>query len=53
MADDIGVLFEFADADEASASELRESIKTLTAAVEESETQMLLGGANDALNAIV
>lgn len=51
--DDIGVLFEFAEADEASAAELRETIKRLTGAVEESETQMLLGGENDARNAIV
>ncbi len=53
MVDDIGVLFEFAVADEASAAELRETIKRLAVAVEESETQMLLGGENDARNAIV
>lgn len=53
LADDIGVLFEFADADEASAGELRESIQKLAAEVEKSETEMLLGGQNDALNAIV
>ena len=51
--DDIGVLFEFADADAASAAELRETIKRLSHEVEESETQMLLGGENDARNAIV
>lgn len=51
--DDIGVLFEFAAEDAASAAELRETIKRLTSAVEESETQMLLGGENDARNAIV
>ncbi len=53
LVEDIGVLFEFAEADEASAGELRDSIRKLTADVEESETQMLLGGENDSLNAIV
>lgn len=53
LVDDIGVLFEFADEDDASAAELREAIQRLTAAVEESETQMLLGGESDARNAIV
>ncbi|MDX2031884.1 MAG: peptide chain release factor 2 [Blastocatellia bacterium] len=53
LVEDIGVLFEFADADEGSAAELRDSIAKLTADVEESETQMLLGGPNDGLNAIV
>jgi peptide chain release factor 2 len=53
MAEDIGVLFEFAADDEASARELRETIRKLAADVEASETQMLLGGENDALNAIV
>ena len=51
--DDIAVLFEFAAEDDSSIDELRESIKRLTKDVEESETQMLLGGQNDALNAIV
>jgi peptide chain release factor 2 len=53
LVDDIEVLFEFAGTDEASATELRESIDRLSEAVEESETQMLLGGENDARNAIV
>lgn len=51
--DDIAVLFEFAAEDESSVNELRESIQRLAKDVEESETQMLLGGPNDALNAIV
>jgi peptide chain release factor 2 len=51
--DDIGVLFEFAAEDEASAMELRETLQRLAREVEESETQMLLGGENDARNAIV
>lgn len=53
LVDDIAVLFDFAAEDEASANELRDSISRLTKEVEESETQMLLGGQNDALNAIV
>jgi peptide chain release factor 2 len=53
MVEDIPVLFEFAAEDEASARELRETIEKLAADVEASETQMLLGGENDARNAIV
>ncbi len=53
LVDDIAVLFEFTAEDDSSVNELRESIKRLAADVEESETQMLLGGQNDALNAIV
>jgi peptide chain release factor 2 len=53
LVDDIEVLFEFAEEDPASANELRESLKRLAAAVEASETQMLLGGEHDARNAIV
>jgi peptide chain release factor 2 len=53
LVDDISVLFEFAEEDDASAAELREAINRLTTAVEASETQMLLGGENDARNAIV
>lgn len=53
LVDDIEVLFEFAQSDEASADELRESIRRLTGEVEESETKMLLGGENDPRNAIV
>jgi len=47
------VLFEFAGEDDASANELRETLARLEHQVEESETQMLLGGENDARNAIV
>jgi peptide chain release factor 2 len=53
LVDDIAVLFEFAAEDDASAAELRESLKRLAKDVEESETQMLLGGQNDGLNAII
>ncbi len=53
LAEDIEVLFEFATDDAGSAEELRESIQQLAAQVEESETQMLLGGENDGRNAIV
>jgi peptide chain release factor 2 len=53
MVDDIEVLFEFAVEDDASAGELRETLTRLATAVEESETQMLLGGENDARPAIV
>ena len=53
MVDDIGVLFEFAAEDEASGTELRETLERLAHEVEESETAMLLGGENDPRNAIV
>jgi peptide chain release factor 2 len=53
LVDDIAVLFDFAAEDEASAAELKTSLATLTKEVEESETQTLLGGQNDARNAIV
>ena len=53
LVDDVEVLFEFAAEDDASAAELRDSLQRLAVAVEESETQMLLGGENDARNAIV
>ena len=53
MIDDAGVLFDFAAEDEASLAELKTTIATLTKDVEESETQTLLGGENDARNAIV
>ncbi|HMX27213.1 MAG TPA: PCRF domain-containing protein, partial [Blastocatellia bacterium] len=53
LVDDIAVLFDFAAEDEASAKELRESVKRLAAEVEESETQMLLGGQNDPNNAFL
>lgn len=50
MIEDIPVLFDFASEDESSAAELRETIEQLTQSVAESETQMLLGGENDARN---
>lgn len=53
LVDDIEVLFDFAVEDEGSANELRSSLAVLTRLVDESETQMLLGGENDARNAIV
>lgn len=53
MVDDVEVLFEFAVEDDSSAGELRETLERLAEAVEESETQMLLGGENDARPAIV
>jgi peptide chain release factor 2 len=53
MVDDVEVLFEFAVEDDSSAGELRETLNRLAEAVEESETQMLLGGENDARPAIV
>ena len=53
MVEDIEVLFEFAVEDDASAGELRETLQRLATAVDESETQMLLGGENDARPAIV
>ncbi len=53
MVDDAAVLFDFAAEDETSLAELKSTIETLTKDVEESETQTLLGGENDARNAIV
>jgi peptide chain release factor 2 len=50
---DAGVLFEFAEEDdEASLKELRALIERLDREVGEAETEMLLSGENDALNAI-
>jgi peptide chain release factor 2 len=50
---DAGVLFEFAEEDdEASLKELRALIERLEGEVSEAETEMLLSGENDALNAI-
>ncbi|MFL6207520.1 MAG: peptide chain release factor 2 [Pyrinomonadaceae bacterium] len=49
---DAGVLFEFAEEDEASLSELRELLARLEREIAEAETEMLLSGDNDALNAI-
>jgi peptide chain release factor 2 len=49
---DAGVLFEFAEEDEASLSELRELLSRLGHDIAQAETEMLLSGENDALNAI-
>src|SRR2546423_5040497 len=49
---DAGVLFEFAEEDEASLGELRELLTRLEQEIAEAETEMLLSGDNDALNAI-
>ena len=49
---DAGVLFEFAEEDEDSLRELRGLIERLGHEVGEAETEMLLSGDNDALNAI-
>jgi peptide chain release factor 2 len=51
--DDAAVLFEFAVEDEASLNELKGMLDKLAAEVEESETEMLLSGPNDARDAIV
>ncbi len=53
VLEDIEVLFEFAGEDEGSAKELQDTIARLEHQVDESETQMLLGGENDGRNAIV
>ena len=53
MVDDLEVLFEFAQNDDASVAELRDTLERLSLAVDESETQVLLGGENDIRNAIV
>src|SRR5207245_2434646 len=49
---DAGVLFEFAEEDEASLNELRELLKQLEHEVSEVETETLLAGENDPRNAI-
>src|SRR4030095_9699068 len=49
---DAGVLFEFAEEDEESLKELRALIKRLEHEISVAETEMLLGGDNDQLNAI-
>lgn len=51
--DDAVVLFEFAAEDEGSLKELQTLIERLQTEVEETETEMLLSGPNDARNAIV
>lgn len=49
---DAAVLFEFAEEDEASLKELRSLIERLEHEISVAETEMLLSGANDQLNAI-
>ncbi|MBV9211046.1 MAG: peptide chain release factor 2 [Acidobacteria bacterium] len=49
---DASVLFEFAEEDEASLKELRELLSRLGHDIAQAETEMLLSGENDALNAI-
>ena len=50
--EDAGVLFEFAEEDEASLKELRELITRLEHDISQAETEMLLAGENDRRNAI-
>jgi peptide chain release factor 2 len=49
---DAGVLFEFAEEDEDSLNELRSLLERLEREIGMAETEMLLGGDNDQLNAI-
>jgi peptide chain release factor 2 len=49
---DAGVLFEFAEEDEESLKELRSLVERLEHEISIAETEMLLGGGNDQLNAI-
>lgn len=49
---DAGVLFEFAEEDDESLKELRSLIQRLEHEISVAETEMLLGGDNDQLNAI-
>ena len=49
---DAGVLFEFAEEDEGSGTELRGLLSRLEVELDEAETEMLLAGENDARNAI-
>ncbi|HKO96725.1 MAG TPA: peptide chain release factor 2 [Pyrinomonadaceae bacterium] len=49
---DAGVLFEFAEEDEESLKELRSLVEHLEHELSVAETEMLLGGDNDQLNAI-
>jgi len=51
--DDAGVLLEFASDDEGSLSELKSALDKLEKDVEETQTEALLSGPNDARNAIV
>jgi len=50
--DDAGVLLEFVEEDEASLVELRALLERLEKDVGQAETEMMLGGENDSLNAI-
>ena len=49
---DAGILFEFAEEDEESLKELRSLVERLEHEISVAETEMLLSGANDQLNAI-
>ena len=49
---DAGVLFEFAEEDDESLNELRSLVERLEHEISVAETEMLLGGDNDQLNAI-
>ena len=50
--EDAGVLFEFAEEDEESLKELRSQIERMEHELSQAETEMLLAGENDQLNAI-
>ena len=50
--EDAGVLFEFAEEDEASLSELRSLLERMEKEVGQAETEMMLSGENDMLNAL-
>ncbi|MDT7602319.1 MAG: peptide chain release factor 2 [Acidobacteriota bacterium] len=50
--EDAGVLLEFAEEDESNLKELRALLERLGREIAEAETEMLLGGEHDALNAI-
>jgi peptide chain release factor 2 len=50
--EDAGVLFEFAEEDVSHLNELRELLEKLSRNVGEAETEMLLSGDNDSLNAL-
>ena len=53
MVEDVAVLFDFAAEDESLMAELKDTLARLAKDVEASETQTLLGGENDARNAII
>jgi peptide chain release factor 2 len=50
--EDAGVLLEFAEEDETSLAELRSLLERLEKEIGQAETEMMLGGENDSLNAI-